>query len=70
MDLKLVNVPASEWQHALHIAGQFRGKYGPDEHTGVRRGVAFVDLMGRDPNFYVYYTKTAIVVRKGLELAQ
>lgn len=58
MNLKLVNVPTEAWQQAAKVAKDFDAVW--PERSGIRQGVAYTDSWQA---FYVYRTKTSIVVR-------
>jgi hypothetical protein len=68
MDLKIRNTAPEHWSDAMAVAKQFTDEF-PDRR-GYLAGVAFLDLKGKRPPFYVYRTKTSIVVRGDLEGAQ
>lgn len=59
MNLKISNVQPHEWTAAAHVAAQFEFDY-PDRQLGRYHGVAYT-ASGR-PSFYVYRTKTGVVV--------
>lgn len=59
MDLKIRDVPPANWQDAVTCAALYERDY-PDRR-GIYNGAAYT-MKGR-PSFYVYRTKTAIVVR-------
>ncbi|MDW9650808.1 hypothetical protein GOB33_22250 [Sinorhizobium meliloti] len=68
MNLKISNTAPEHWADALSVARKFNDEY--PERRGFMAGVAFLDLSGKKPPFYVYRTKTSIVVRGDLEGAQ
>ena len=61
MDLNLVNVPPSAWQRAAQLGKQFDDEW--PERSGIRHGVAYT---GATDTYYIYRTKTQLVVRRSL----
>lgn len=59
MDLKLRDVPPAKWAIATELAKQFDDQY--PQSSGIRQGVAYTKK--GNPSFYIYRTKTSIVVR-------
>lgn len=58
MDLKLRNVPPANWLVAAQLAKQFEDQY--PERSGIRNGVVY--SRAGDPSYYIYRTKTSLVV--------
>jgi hypothetical protein len=58
MDLKIRNTPPDAWEAAAALAARFVKEY--PERVGVGAGVAYTKR--GSPTFYVYRTKTSIVV--------
>ena len=61
MNLKLVNVPPDAWQQAAQLGKQFNDEW--PERSGIREGVAYT---GKAAAYYIYRTKTQLVVRRSL----
>lgn len=57
MQLKLLNVPIEDWEIAANIAMQINHLV---EKVGIRNGAG---VLRNDKYFYLYKTKTQIVVR-------
>ena len=57
-DVKIRNTPVERWAIATHLAVQFLDEF-PDK-MGIHDGVAYV--RGSDPTYYVYRTKTQVIV--------
>lgn len=57
-EAKLRNIPVERWAIATQLAVQFLDEF-PDR-VGIRDGVAYV--RGSDPAYYVYRTKTQVIV--------
>lgn len=59
MDLKITHIKPSDWPDAVRCANLYAREY-PDRR-GIYNGAAYT--MTGMPSFYVYRTKTAVVVR-------
>lgn len=57
-ELKIKNVPEDRWHIAAALGIKFQEEF-PDR-AGIRDGVAYI--RGSDPAYYVYRTKTQVVV--------
>lgn len=61
MDLKFFNVKQGDWQSALGVANAYLRDY-PDKKVGFPTGVIYYSG-GFNKAYYVYKTKTQLVVR-------
>lgn len=62
MNVKIVDVPQSEWTRCARVAAQFLEDY-PDKPIGAYHGCVYFNEVLPVPALYVYKTKTCVVVR-------